>query len=146
MDDADRVVLVRQWRIATDGPLWEIPAGGLDPDEHSGRTEDPADAARRELEEETGFRAGTWRRLTSYWSAPGFTSELMHVFLATDLAPAHPDERLGPEADERLRVARGPFDEALAAVERGEIRDAKSLVGLLWVARERATGGGAETR
>ncbi|HET7030966.1 MAG TPA: NUDIX hydrolase [Candidatus Limnocylindrales bacterium] len=142
IDDADRVVLVRQWRVPAGGPLWELPAGGLDPDPQTGRTEDPADAARRELEEETGFRAREWRHLASFWSAPGFTSELMHVFLATDLSAAGPDDRRGPEADEHLRVGWRPFVDALAAVERGEIRDAKSVAGLLWVAHERASRGG----
>jgi ADP-ribose pyrophosphatase len=139
IDDADRVVLVRQWRIATGGPLLEIPAGGLDLDETTGTTEDPAAAGPRELEEETGFRAQSWRRLASFWSAPGFTSELMHVYLATGLEAAHPERRLQPEEDEHLRVELVPFDTAIAAVEAGEIRDAKSIVGLLWVARERTT-------
>ena len=134
------MILVRQWRIATGGSLLEIPAGGLDLDEATGTTEDPAAAAPRELEEETGMRARTWRRLASFWSAPGFTSELMHVYLATGLEPAHPDGRLEPEEDEHLRVELLPFAEAIAAVERGDIRDAKSIVGLLWVARERGAG------
>ncbi len=106
-------------------------------------------AVRRELEEETGYRAGTWRRLTSFFTAPGFTSELMTLYLATDLVPAHPDERLGPDEDEHLRLERRAFGEALAAVESGAIADAKSIVGLLWVARlrdpagDRAVTGGA---
>ena len=139
IDDADRVVLVRQMRIATGGLLWELPAGGLDADPATGAPEDPTAAAARELEEETGFRARTWRRLASFWSAPGFTSELMHVYLATGIEPAGPDDRRGPEEDEHLRVAWRPFAEAIADVERGEIRDAKSVAGLLWVAHERAS-------
>jgi ADP-ribose diphosphatase len=131
----DRVLLVRQWRTPVGGLLLEIPAGGLDVDETSGATEDPDLAAPRELEEETGYRAASWEKLTSFWSAPGFTSELMHVYLATDLSPAHPDERLGPDEDEHLRVERMPFADAVAAVDRGEIADAKSIVGLLWIAR-----------
>ncbi len=138
IDDADRVVLVRQWRIATGGPLWELPAGGLDADPTTGILEDPGSAAARELEEETGFRARSWRRLASFWSAPGFTSELMHVYLATGIEPAGPDDRRGPEEDEHLRVAWRPFADALDDVVRGDIRDAKSVAGLLWVAHERA--------
>jgi ADP-ribose pyrophosphatase len=136
-------VLVRQWRVPTGGPHWELPAGGLDPDPETGTTEEPARAARRELEEETGFRARTWRRLASFWSAPGFTSELMHVYLATGISPAGPDDRRGPEEDEQLRIEWRPFDDAVAAVEHGEIRDAKSVAGILWVAleRERARAG-----
>lgn len=109
-------------------------------DEATGAVEDPAEAAPRELEEETGFRAATWRRLTSFWSAPGFTSELMHIYLATGITPAGPDDRRGPEEDEHLRIEWRSFADAIAAVERGEIRDAKSVAGLLWVAHERATG------
>jgi len=135
IDPDGQVLLVRQWRTPAAKVLLEIPAGGLDVDEATGLIEDPDLAARRELEEETGYRAGSWRLLTSFWSAPGFTSELMHLYLATDLEPAHPDERLGPDEDEHLRLERLPFADAVAAVERGEIADSKSIVGLLWVAR-----------
>jgi ADP-ribose pyrophosphatase len=140
IDPDDRVLLVRQWRTPAERVLLEIPAGTLDVDPADGSIEDPELAVRRELEEETGYRAGTWQKLTSFWTAPGFASELMHLYLATDLVPAHPDERLGPDEDEHLRLERRPFAEALAAVDTGEIADAKSIVGLLWVARSRAAG------
>ncbi|HUQ78877.1 MAG TPA: NUDIX hydrolase [Patescibacteria group bacterium] len=140
VDADDRVLLVRQWRMPAEQVLLEIPAGTLDVDPATGAVEDPGLAVRRELEEETGYRAGTWRRLTSFFTAPGFTSEHMTLYLATDLTPAHPDERLGPDDDEHLRLERRPFEEALAAVEGGTIVDAKSIVGLLWVARLRNTG------
>jgi ADP-ribose pyrophosphatase len=138
LDPADNVLLVRQWRTAANRLMLEIPAGTLDITDPAAHTiEDPARAAPRELEEETGYRANTWRKLATFWTVPGFASELMHLFLATDLAPAH-DGRLGPDEDERLDLIRMPFDEALAAVERGEICDAKSIVGLFWVARLRS--------
>jgi ADP-ribose pyrophosphatase len=133
LDDQDRVALVRQWRLPADAALLEIPAGGLDV--HDGVKEDPDLAAPRELEEETGLRAGTWQKLGTFYTAPGFTDELMHLYLATDLRPAHPAERLGPDADERLLLEWRPWQDAVAAVERGEIRDAKSIVGLFWLAR-----------
>jgi ADP-ribose pyrophosphatase len=136
IDTESRVVLVRQWRTAAGGSLLEIPAGTLDADPSSGATEDPDEAARRELEEETGFRARTWRLLASFWTAPGFATELMHLYLATDLEPARDDDRRMPAADERLLVERIPLSEAIALVERGAIADAKSIVGLLWVSRE----------
>jgi ADP-ribose diphosphatase len=139
IDADDRVLLVRQWRTPAEGILLEIPAGTLDRDPETGATEDPALAARRELEEETGYRAGSWQQLASFWTAPGFASERMHLYLATDLSPAHPDERLGPDEDEHLRLERRPFAEAVAAVDAGEIADAKSLVGLLWVERLRSS-------
>jgi ADP-ribose diphosphatase len=133
IDDRDRVLLVRQWRHAAGGPLLEIPAGTLDR-EPDGSIEGHALAAARELEEETGSRAATWRYLGAFYTAPGFTSELMHLYLATDLRPAREDV-LQPDEDERLELYPTPFADAVAMAERGEIRDAKTIVGLLWVAR-----------
>jgi ADP-ribose pyrophosphatase len=135
IDDADRVLLVRQWRHAAGGPLLEVPAGTLDRNA-DGTIEDPAVAAPRELEEETGSRGSSWRRLGSFYTAPGFTSECIHLFLATGLTSSHEDG-LHPDEDERLELDPIPFADAVGMVERGEIRDAKSIVGLLWVARLR---------
>jgi ADP-ribose pyrophosphatase len=137
IDDDGRILLVRQWRTPAERVLLEIPAGTLDVDAATGATEDPDLAARRELEEETGYRAGRWERLTAFFTAPGFTSEHMTLYLATELEPANPDERLGPDEDEHLQLERRSLAEALEAVDRGEIADAKSIVGLLWVARSR---------
>ena len=100
-------------------------------------SKDPDLAAPRELEEETGYRAGTWRKLAEFWTVPGFATELMHLYLATDLRPAHGD-RLGPDEDERLQLVRMPWPDAVTAAERGEICDAKSIVGLFWLARLKA--------
>ena len=135
LDADDRVALVRQWRLPANAALLEIPAGGLDV--HDGVKEDPEVAARRELEEETGMRAGTWQKLAEFYSAPGFTEELMHLYLATDLEPASADGRLGPDEDERLILEWRPWRDAVAAVVSGEIRDAKSVAGLLWLERLR---------
>ena len=138
IDRDDRVLFVRQWRHATGGPLLEIPAGTLD--RHAdGSVEDHAGAAARELEEETGSRAGDWRYLGAFYTAPGFTSELMHLYLATDLVPVD-EGGLAPDDDERLELRPIPFGEALGMAERGELRDAKSLVGILLVARLRDRG------
>ena len=134
IDPDDNILLVRQFRSATGRALLEVPAGTLDVDPATGVVEDHALAAKRELEEETGYRAGSWRLLTSFWTAPGFATELMHLYLATDLTPAHED-RLGPDEDERLELVRLPFADAVAAAERGDIADAKSLVALLWLDR-----------
>ncbi len=134
LDPEERVLLVRQYRHPAGRVLLEIPAGTLDRDAATGAPEDPDDAARRELEEETGYRAGGWERLADFWTAPGFATERMFLYLATDLAPAG-DGRLGPDEDEALELVRLPWREAVAAAERGEIGDAKSLVGLLWLAR-----------
>jgi ADP-ribose pyrophosphatase len=142
LDDEGRVLLVRQWRLPAGGPLLEIPAGTLDrhPD---GSVEDPALAAPRELEEETGYRAASWERLGSFWTAPGFATELMHLYLATGLAPAHED-RLGPDDDEALEVSHLPLADAVRMAERGVFRDAKTILGLLWVARRLAGGPGGK--
>jgi len=129
------VLLVRQYRVAVGEALLEIPAGTLDVGD-DGSIEDPALAASRELEEETGMRAGTWRRIASFYTAPGFASELMHLYLATDLRPAD-GERLTPDEDEHLLLERLPWREAVAAAERGELRDGKTILGLLWLARLR---------
>jgi ADP-ribose pyrophosphatase len=140
IDDADRVLLVRQWRVAVGAALLEIPAGTLNVDAATGTTEDPNVAAARELEEETGYRAGHWERLGSFWTAPGFATELMHLYLATDLQAAEAD-RIGPDEDERLELERMPWPDAVAAADRGEIVDAKSLVGLYRLARRMASAG-----
>jgi ADP-ribose pyrophosphatase len=135
VDADDQVLLVRQYRSPAEQILLEIPAGTLDIAD-DGSVEDPELASRRELEEETGYRAGSWRLLGTFWTAPGFATELMHLYLATDLVPAGDDRRL-PEEDERLHLVRMPWQEAVAAAEHGEISDAKSIVGLFWLARLR---------
>jgi len=135
IDPSGAVLLVRQWRHAVGRALLEIPAGTLDRHE-DGSIEDHAGAAARELEEETGYRAGAWRYLAGFYTAPGFTSELMHLYLATDLTPAD-EGRLGPDEDERLVLEPIPLDEAVAMAERGELADAKSIVGLLLADRLR---------
>jgi ADP-ribose pyrophosphatase len=139
LDDEDRLVLVRQWRIPAERAMLEIPAGTLDV--HDGVTEDPDLAARRELEEETGSRAASWRKLSEFWTAPGFASELMHLYLARGLTGVHGDpDRLQPDEDERLELVRLSIDEAVARVTAGEIADAKSILGILWLDRLRRTG------
>jgi ADP-ribose pyrophosphatase len=134
VDAEDRVLLVRQYRHPAGRSLLEIPAGTLDRDAATGETEDPDVAARRELEEETGHRAATLERLADFWTAPGFATERMFLYLATELTVADGD-RLGPDEDEALELVRLPWRDAVEAAVRGDIRDAKSLVGLLWLAR-----------
>jgi len=143
IDADDRVLLVRQYRVAVGELLLEIPAGTLDVAD-DGTIEDPDLAARRELEEETGMRAGSWRKVARFYTAPGFASELMHLYLATDLTVADGD-RLGPDDDEHLLLEHMPVAEAVAAAGRGEFADAKSLVALLWLGHERASAPGGGT-
>jgi ADP-ribose pyrophosphatase len=130
--DGDDVLLVRQWRHATGDTLLEIPAGTIDtlPD---GTPEDPAACAPRELAEETGYVAARWRKLGAFWTAPGFTNEYMHLYLAQGLTAVA--NYAGPEPDEHLALVRMPWRQALDMADRGEIRDAKSLVGIFHLAR-----------
>jgi ADP-ribose pyrophosphatase len=122
-----QLLLVRQYRHAAGEVLLELPAGTLDrqPD---GSLEDRLAAAKRELTEETAYRADTWRELDTFFTAAGFASELMTMFLATGLSldPAYQ----GADPDERLKLETIPFDEALALAKEHKIRDAKTLVGL----------------
>lgn len=116
-----RVILVRQFRHPVGQVLLEIPAGKLD------KGEDPDDCARRELEEETGFAAANLKRMASIVTTPGFTNEIIHIYLATGLTPTtqHPDE------DEFLAVEpydRGQIRDLIVA---GELVDAKTILGLL---------------
>jgi len=122
IDGAGMVTMVRQHRVAIDKCTWEIPAGKLD-----SPTEDPFDAAKRELEEETGLQAAHWQKLTSMYTTPGFCNERISIYLATGLSqhPSHPD------ADEFLRIKKIPLDDAIAQCMSGEIQDGKTLVGLL---------------
>ena len=130
--DGDDLLLVRQYRSPAERVLLEIPAGTLDR-QHDGGIEDPDLAAPRELAEETGYRAASWQRLGTFWTAPGFASEAMTLYLARDLSPVA--GYAGPEPDEHLELVRMPWREALALAESGGLEDAKSLVGIFWLAR-----------
>ena len=130
--DGGDVLMVRQYRTPAEEVLLELPAGTLDrqPD---GSIEDPALAGPRELGEETGYRAASWRLLGSFFTAPGFATELMYLYLATGLEPI--DGYAGPEPDENLELRRVPIAEAVRLAETGGVRDAKSIAGLFWLQR-----------
>ncbi|MGA0329515.1 MAG: NUDIX hydrolase [Ilumatobacteraceae bacterium] len=117
-------LLVRQYRAAFDSFIIEIPAGMRDVE-----GEDPETTAARELAEETGFEAGSWKLLHRFYPSVGMTDAMLHVYLATELRPVGRSAH-GPE-EEHMDVMRVPLAEALAMVERGEIRDAKATIGLL---------------
>jgi ADP-ribose pyrophosphatase len=133
IDDQDRVLLVRQWRMAVDQALLEIPAGTLD--RLAGGIESPDVAAPRELGEETGMHAGSWRKLGHFYTAPGFATEDMHLYLAEDLTPI--EGYAGPEPDERLDLERIPWSDAVERCLEGRFHDAKTILGILWVDRVR---------
>jgi len=118
------ILLIRQFRYATGGQLWEIPAGTLD------AGEDPEACARRELMEETGVTAARLQRLTSIWTTPGFTNEVIHLYLATGLTTGEPSR----ERDGFIEVVPQPLSRVLALIRDGEIRDAKTVVAILYMA------------
>jgi ADP-ribose pyrophosphatase len=123
-ESAEDVLLIRQYRHAAGGFIWEVPAGKLDGDT-------PEACAAKELEEEVGRRAGRLVRLSSIFTTPGFTDEVIHLFAAFDLAPV--PQRL--EHDEVIEVVRTPLRKALEMVWSGELRDAKSALALVLAAR-----------
>ncbi len=128
----DDVLLVRQFRSAVGEVCLEIPAGTRDRRE-DGSVEPEDETAHRELAEETGYRAGRWRKLGRFYTTPGFATEEMHLYLAQDLDPI--EGYAGPLTGERLDVVRIPWRDVLALADRGEIVDAKTLVGVFWLER-----------
>ena len=118
-----RVLLIRQFRHAAGDFIWEIPAGRLDPGET------PATCAQRELEEETGMSADNLARLTTIYTTPGFTDEKIHIFMATTLKQG----KHRREKDEFMEVQTRKWSEAMSMVRSGEIKDGKTLVGLMYV-------------
>ncbi len=123
-----QVLLIRQYRYAADGYLFEIPAGRLDPGE------DPRDCAARELKEETGCSAEKLDYLLTMYTTPGFTDEKIHIYMATGLVAGETKH----EADEFLELRPVLLSRALEMIEAGEIRDGKTALGLLFAAGFRA--------
>jgi ADP-ribose pyrophosphatase len=127
-DDDPQVLLLRQYRYAAAGYLYEVPAGRLEP------REDPAVCAARELKEETGCIAASLAPLITVYTTPGFTDERIHLFIATGLTRGV----AVPEPDEFIEVVTFRLADALRMIERGEIRDAKTVLGLLYAAGYRS--------
>ena len=116
-----RVVMIRQYRHAVGGYIWEIPAGTLDAGEA------PGDCARRELAEETGFRADEWETMGQIVPVPGYSDERIHLFLARHLSPTHQNL----DHDEVLNVQPLSWRKALEMIDTGEIIDGKTICALL---------------
>ncbi len=123
--DRERIVLLRQFRHAAGGVIWEVPAGKLD------RGEDPAVCAARELTEETGYRAGRIERVGEVLVTPGFSDERIHLFCAYELSPG----RTAHEQHEVIQTEVLPLARALAMVDAGEIIDGKTIAALFFAAR-----------
>ncbi len=123
LKDDGTVVLIRQYRHAIGGYIYEIPAGKLRPGE------DPRDCAARELEEEIGYRASSLELLISFFTTPGFTDEVIHMYIGTGLTPG--TQNLGD--DEVLELLEIPLEKTIALIRDGTIRDAKTIVGLQMV-------------
>ena len=120
----DKVVLIRQYRHAAGGFIWEIPAGTLE------KGERPLACARRETIEEIGFRPGNMKKLVSFLLAPGYCNEVLHLFKATSLKPAK--QKL--DYDECLEAKVFKLNTAIEMIYNGKIMDAKTIIGLLFVA------------
>jgi ADP-ribose pyrophosphatase len=119
VDDRKRVLLVRQYRLPAERYLWELPAGSVD------EGEKPLQTAKRELKEETGYHAKSWKKLTSFFPSPGFLTEKMTIFLATGLTAGVAT----PMDDERIETHWFTAKEIEAAMDSGEIIDAKTMLG-----------------
>lgn len=120
-DDDGQVILVSQFRYPVGEQLLEVPAGIIE------EGETPEQCADRELQEEIGYRAREMRSLGSFWTAPGFSDELMYAFVATGLEPS----RLEPDEDEDITVVRVPVSRVREMIDAGEIRDSKTIAALL---------------
>ncbi len=120
MPDPEHVLLVRQYRYAVSAELLEIPAGTMETDE------DPEKCARRELEEETGYKCKELMKILEIYMAPGYTTEKIHVYLAKQLEQS----RMNPDEDERIGIEPTLITEALSMIRSGKICDAKSVCGL----------------
>jgi ADP-ribose pyrophosphatase len=123
VDEQQRILLVRQYRLPADKYLWELPAGKVD------EGETPLKAAKRELIEETGYRARTWTKLASFWVSPGYVQEKMTIYLATDLTQGD----ASPMEDERIEPRWFTREELGQWIRDGKIEDAKTMIGfLMW--------------
>jgi ADP-ribose pyrophosphatase len=120
-EDRGEMLLVRQHRHPVGETLLELPAGTREPGE------DPMETARRELQEEAGFRAGRLTKIAEFYTAPGFSTELLLLYVAEELVPAP----LPRDEGEEIAVVRVPCAEAVAMARHGELRDAKTIIGLL---------------
>lgn len=127
LDKEGQIIMVRQYRKPVEQVLLEIPAGTME------ANEDPLLCAQRELREETGFSAGSWQKILSYYSAPGFTDEYLHLYLATDLS----EGEVEPDEDEFVETVSLPLEQAYQLIFEGQIKDGKSIIGIQYALNAR---------
>jgi ADP-ribose pyrophosphatase len=119
-----RILLIKQHRYPIDKYIYELPAGKLDPDET------PLDCAKRELEEETGYKAASWQKLTAIYTTPGFCTEQLHIYIAQDLYPAENGRNL-EEGELTMTLEILPLHKAIGMIENQEIVDGKTICGIM---------------
>lgn len=130
VDEDNQVWMVRQYRKPVEKVLLEIPAGTME------EGEEPLLCAQRELGEETGLRAEKWEKILSYYSAPGFSDEILHLYLATGLT----EGPTNPDSDEFLEVVKIPLEQAYASIFEGTIIDGKSIIGIQYAVKNLVRG------
>jgi len=123
---ADKMVFIRQWRAPLGKETLEIPAGKIEPDEQKS----PLETAKREMNEETSYQAQDYELLSTFYSSPGFSDELMYLYHATNLTPV--ETKLPQDADEFLKIEELSSSEVKQAIENGEICDAKTIMAVLY--------------
>jgi len=129
VDEKHRILLVKQFRLPAEQDLWELPAGRID------EGETPLQAAKRELREETGYKANKWVELSSFWPSPGYVAEKMNLFLALELTEGQQE----PMEDERIELRWFPEDDLGAMIREKKILDGKTMIGYyLWLEYKRS--------
>jgi ADP-ribose pyrophosphatase len=130
VDEHNRVLLVKQFRLPAEQELWELPAGRVDPGES------PLEAAKRELREETGYQAEQWTELASFWPSPGYVAEKMNLYVAQHLTEGQQE----PMEDERIELRWFEEKELGKLIREGSILDGKTMIGyFMWMERKRGT-------